>query len=288
MPEALATTLLNGELIATHKARISPFDRGFLFADAVYEVVPCYNGQPLRMDAHLARLAASLDALKLSNPYPTARWRELLCGLIKANGGGHLGVYLQVTRGTGTGRDFLPPPALEPTVFGFAWRLVPPTPEQLTRGLAGVTLEDIRWLRCDIKSTALLAAVMLRQQAAEQGGDEAILVRDRHLAEGSASAVFVVKNGRIATPPASSKRLPSITRQVVGDVLTALDLPLEEREIATDELAGMDEIWIASATREACAVTRLDGRPVGDGRPGPVWHRVYREFQALKQRECGT
>lgn len=287
MPDALPTALHDGELIATAEARVSPFDRGFLFADAVYEVVPCYSGKPLRLDAHLERLAASLDALGLGNPYPAERWRELLSGLIAANGGGDLGVYLQVTRGAGKGRDFLPPSGIEPTVFGFAWRLTPPTDEQLGRGLAGVTLEDIRWLRCDIKSTALLAAVMLRREAAAKGGDEAILVRDGHLAEGSSSAVFVVRDGRIATPPASRERLPSITRQVVGDVLDALDLPLKEREIPASELTGMDEIWIASATREAFAVTRLDGQPVGSGRAGPVWKRVYDEFQVLKQRECG-
>lgn len=288
MPETLPTALLNGELIAAHEARVSPFDRGFLFADAVYEVVPCYNGKPLRLNAHLERLASSLAALGLDNPYSPARWRTLFYDLLEANGDGDLGVYLQVTRGTGTGRDFLPPPALEPTVFGFAWRLAPHAPEQLERGLAAVTLEDIRWLRCDIKSTALLAAVMLRTEAAERNGDEAILIRDGHLAEGSSSAVFGVKDGIVATPPASRERLPSITRQVVGDVLAALDLGLKEREIPAGELASMDEIWIASATREAFAVTRLDGQPVGKGQPGPVWKRVYDEFQALKQRECGA
>ncbi|MGH8128457.1 MAG: D-amino acid aminotransferase [Gammaproteobacteria bacterium] len=288
MADALPTCLLNGELIATHEARVSPFDRGFLFADAVYEVVPCYNGKPLRLNTHLERLASSLAALGLDNPYPAERWRKLFYDLLKANDGGDLGVYLQVTRGTGAGRDFLPPAALEPTVFGFTWRLTPHDPEQLKRGLEAVTLEDIRWLRCDIKSTALLAAVMLRRKAAEQDGDEAILIRDGHLAEGSSSAVFVVKDGVVATPPASRERLPSITRQVVGDVLAALGLGLKEREIPAGELASMDEIWIASATREAFAVTRLDGRPVGNGHPGPLWRRVYDEFQALKQRECGA
>jgi len=288
MPDALPTALLNGELVPTADARVSPLDRGFLFADAVYEVVPCYGGRPLRLDAHLERLAGSLRGLGMDSPYPRARWRELFASLVKANGGGDLGIYLQVTRGAGKGRDFLPPAGVEPTVFGFAWPLTPPTGAQLERGLAGVTLEDIRWLRCDIKSTALLGAVMLKGAAAEKGGDEAILLRDGHLAEGSSSAVFVVKDGRIATPPASRERLPSITREVVGDVLAALGLPLEEREIPAGELAGMDEIWIASATREAFAITRLDGKPVGNGRAGPVWKRVYDEFQALKRRECGT
>ncbi|MGH8427656.1 MAG: D-amino acid aminotransferase [Gammaproteobacteria bacterium] len=288
MTTALPTCLLNGEFVATREARVSPLDRGFLFADGVYEVVPCYGGRPLRLDAHLGRFAASRAALGMINPYSNERWRELFGELVKANGGGNLGVYLQVTRGAGDGRDFLPPPDLTPTVFGFAWRLAPPTSEQLERGLAATTLEDIRWLRCDVKSTALLAAVLLRREAAERGGDEAILIRDGHLAEGSSSAVFVVKDGTVATPPASRERLPSITRDVVGDVIAALGLPFAECEVAASELAGMDEIWIASATREALAITRLDGKPVGDGLPGSVWKRVYAGFQALKARECGA
>ncbi|MGH8224806.1 MAG: D-amino acid aminotransferase [Gammaproteobacteria bacterium] len=288
MADALPTCLLDGEFVATREARVSPLDRGFLFGDGIYEVVPCYGGRPLRLEAHLARLAASLDALGIANPYPEARWRELLAALVEKNGGGNLGVYLQVTRGAGDGRDFLPEAGLQPTVFGFAWPLAPPRPDQLERGIAGATLEDIRWLHCDIKSIALIAAVMLRREAAQRGADEAILIRDEHLAEGSSSAVFVVKDGAISTPPASRERLPSITREVVGDAITALDLPFVEREIAADELAGMDEIWIASATREALAITRLDGQPVGDDRPGPVWKRVYGEFQALKKRECGA
>ncbi|MGH8272352.1 MAG: D-amino acid aminotransferase [Gammaproteobacteria bacterium] len=288
MADALPTCLLDGEFVATREARVSPLDRGFLFGDGIYEVVPCYGGRPLRLDAHLARLTASLDALGIANPYPEARWRELLAALVEKNGGGNLGVYLQVTRGAGDGRDFLPEAGLQPTVFGFAWPLAPPRPDQLERGIAGATLEDIRWLHCDIKSIALIAAVMLRREAAQRGADEAILIRDEHLAEGSSSAVFVVKDGAISTPPASRERLPSITREVVGDAITALDLPFVEREIAADELAGMDEIWIASATREALAITRLDGQPVGDDRPGPVWKRVYGEFQALKKRECGA
>ncbi len=232
MTDALSICLLDGEFVETRTARVSPLDRGFLFGDGIYEVVPCYGGRPLRLEAHLARLAASLGALGMTNPYPQARWRELVGALIEKNGGGNLGIYLQVTRGTAAGRDFLPEPGMQPTVFGFAWPLTAPRPEQLERGIAGATLEDIRWLRCDVKSIALLAAVMLRQEAARHGADEAILIRDGHLAEGSSSAVFVVKNGAIATPPASRERLPSITREVVGDAIGALDLPFVEREIA--------------------------------------------------------
>ena len=285
MAEALPTCLLDGALVPTAEARISPLDRGFLFGDGVYEVVPCYGGRPFRLEAHFERLQAGLDALGIANPLPRDRWRSLLAELIAANGGGDLGVYLEITRGAGRGRDFLPEPGLEPTVFGCCWRISPPRAEQLEHGLAGATLEDIRWLRCDVKSVALLGAVMLRMEAERRGADEAILVRDGRLAEGSSSAVFVVSGGHVTTPPASNERLPSITRVVVGDVLAALRLPLEEREITTAELYRADEIWVASALREALPVTRLDGRAVGGGRPGPVWRRVYEEFQALKARE---
>ncbi len=288
MADALSTCLLNGELIATGEARVSPLDRAFLFGDAIYEVVPCYNGRPLRLDAHLNRLANSLEGLGMADPYPRAHWHELFGRLVEANGGGDMGVYLQVTRGAGKGRDFLPPAGLEPTVFGFAWPLTPPAREQLDTGLTGVVLEDIRWLRCDIKSTALLAAVLLRREADARGGDEAILVRDGHLTEGSSSAVFLVKDDEIITPPASRERLPSITRLVVGDVLDELGLAVTEREVPVAELADMDEVWISSATREAIAITRLGDRPVGTGKPGPVWKRVHDGFQTLKQRECGA
>lgn len=288
MVDALPICLLNGEFIETREARVSPLDRGFLFGDGVYEVVPCYGGRPLRLKAHLARLAASLDALGMADPYSAPRWRELLAALVAKNGGGDLGVYLQVTRGAGAGRDFLPDPGLRPTVFGFAWPLAPPKPERLERGVACAVLEDIRWLRCDVKSVSLLAAVLLREEAARRGADEAVLIRGDFLAEGSSSAVFVVKAGAVATPPASRERLPSITREIVRGAVAALGLPFEEREIAAGELAGANEIWIASATREMLAVTRLDGTAVGDGRPGPVWKRVYAEFQALKKRECGA
>lgn len=286
MSHALPTCLLDGTLMHTNAARISPLDRGFLFGDGIYEVVPCYSGEPFRLQAHLDRFQAGLNALGIRNPYPLARWAELIRGLITANGGGDMGVYLEITRGTGKGRDFLPEPGMIPTVFGFCWRLAAVRPEQLERGIAVVMLEDIRWLRCDIKSIALLAPVMLRMEAKRRGADEAILVREGRLAEGSSSAVFVVKDGRTATPPASHERLPSISRLVVGEALVALGLPLEVREIRHEELHASDEIWIASATREVMPVTLLDGRALGTGKPGPIWRRVFDEYQALKKREA--
>lgn len=286
MADALPHCLLNGDIVAADAARVSPFDRGFLFGDGIYEVVPSYDGKPFRLEAHFERLESGLGALGIVNPHSRARWTELVQELIAANGGGDMGIYLEVTRGVGRGRDFLPEPDMRPTVFGFCWRLGASRPGQLQRGLAVVTLQDIRWSRCDIKSVALLGPVMLRMEAARRGADEAILVRGDRLAEGSSSAVFIVDRGRIATPPASHERLPSITRLVVADVLDALSLPLDVREIRTDELFTADEIWIASSTREALPVTQVDGKTVGTGRPGPLWQRMFDEFQALKNREA--
>lgn len=285
MADALPTCLLNGTLVATSEARISPLDRGFLFGDGVYEVIPCYEGHLFRLEAHLERLQNGLAALGMGNPHSWDHWTELLHGLVAANGGGDLGVYLEISRGAGAGRDFLPEPGIKPTVFGFCWRLTPAPASSLKHGLTAATLEDIRWQRCDVKSVALLGAVMLRMEAERRGANEAILIRDGRLAEGSSSAVFLVKNGQAATPPASHERLPSITRIVVGDALAALNIPLAEREIRTEELYDADEIWVASALREALPITRLDGRSVGRGVPGPVWRRVYDEFQAFKVRE---
>lgn len=286
MADALPTCLLDGALMPTGAARISPLDRGFLLGDGVYEVVPCYGGRPFRLQAHFERMQAGLDALEIPNPYSRARWAELIQALIDANGGGDMGLYLEITRGAARGRDFLPQPGLTPTVFGFCWPLAAARLEQVERGIAAVTLEDIRWLRCDIKSIALLGPVMLRMEAARRGADEAILIRGGRLAEGSSSAVFVVADGHIATPPASHERLPSITRLVVEDALVALRLPLQVREVHRDELPAADEIWIASSTREVAPVTRLDGGAFGTGKPGPLWRRVFEHYQALKKREA--
>ncbi|HEX3895354.1 MAG TPA: D-amino acid aminotransferase [Rudaea sp.] len=285
MADALPICLLDGVLMPAGEARISPFDRGFLFGDGIYEVVPCYNGKPFRLQAHFDRMQAGLDALGIPNPYSRTRWEELIHELITANDAGDMGLYIEITRGTDQGRDFLPSSGMKPTVFGFCWRLATTQFEKLERGITGVTLEDIRWQRCDIKSVALLGAVMLRMEAKRRGADEAILLRDGRLAEGSSCALFVVKDGRVVTPPANHERLPSITRVVVGEVLVALGLPLEQREVLLEELYAADEIWIASATREAMPLTLLDGRAIGIGKAGPVWRRVFDEFQAFKKRE---
>lgn len=285
MAAALPICLLDGVFVPAQDARVSPFDRGFLFGDGVYEVIPCFNAKPFRLAAHLDRLQAGLDALQIANPHSRAQWTKLVHELIAVNGVGNIGLYLEITRGAGSGRDFLPQADLKPTVFGFCWPLAPARNADLERGISGATLDDIRWLRCDIKSVALLAPVLLRMQARDRGADEAILIHDGRLAEGSSSAVFIVEAGRIVSPPASHERLPSITRLVVIEAAAALQLPLDAREVDRAELDGADEIWIASSTRDVMPVVRLDKHAVGDGKPGPLWRRVYAQVQAIKQRE---
>src|SRR5579875_1729831 len=194
MADALPVCLLDGAFVPAGEARVSPFDRGFLFGDGVYEVVPCYGGKPFRLEAHLDRLQSGLAALAIPNPHSRARWTGLVQQLVAVNGGA-LGLYLEVPRGAGSGRDFLPRAGMQPTVFGFCWRLAASGSGQPERGLACVTLDDIRWLRCDIKSIALLGSVLLRMEAGRRGADEAILLRDGRLAEGSSSSVFVARRG---------------------------------------------------------------------------------------------
>ncbi len=286
MVDALPICVLNNRLIPIDQACVSPLDRGFLFGDGIYEVIPCFDGHAFRLEAHLDRLDQSLAALGITAPHSRAEWSRWVDELTAANGGGDLGCYIQITRGTAPGRDFLPDSELRPTVFGFCWRLAPPSRTILESGISAVTLKDIRWLRCDIKSVSLAGPVLLRREADAHQADEAILIRDGYLAEGSSSAVFMVNETGVTTAPAGPKRLPSITRQVVAEALNSLGFALNEREIPAAELALAREIWIASATREVLPVTQLDASPIGTGKPGSLWQRVYAAFQAIKDREC--
>lgn len=274
---------LNGDYLPLEGARVSVLDRGFLFGDGVYEVVPAYHGRIFRLDEHLDRLHASLAAIRLDSPLTRPGWRGVLEALIRRNGGGDLSLYLQVTRGPGPGRDHAFPPAPLPTVFAMASRQSPPDPEWLRAGIAAVTVPDIRWQRCDIKAVTLLANVLLRQQALDAGAQEALLIRDGELTEGSASNVFIVRDGRLATPPKGPLLLPGITRDLVVELALRDGMACEERPVRADELFTADEVWTTSSTREVMAVTRIDGRIVGDGRPGAMWRRMrqlYDEFKA--------
>ena len=288
MADPLPLCHLNGSCLPLKDARISPLDRGFLYADGAYEVMPVYGGRPFRFAAHADRLTRSLGALRMEDPHTRPEWRALLGELIERNGGGDIYLYWQVTRGAQNGRTHAPLPDIPRTVFAFCAPLPPITPEQLASGLACITAADTRWARCDIKSVALLANVLLRQESIDAGAAETILLRDGELTEASASAVHVVLGSEVLTPPNSRRILPGTTRSVVEEMATRAALPWRSAPVTAAQLRDADEIWLSAATREVQAVTRLDGRPVGSGKPGPHWRAVYEQLQRYKRELAGT
>ncbi len=264
---------LDGRYLSIAEARISPLDRGFLFADAVYEVLPVYGGRVFLLEPHLERLERSLAALRIASPQDRAQWRRVIGGLVARNGGGDLLVYLQVSRGAEHGRSHVPRGST-PTVFAFASR-TPPPPAAPPPGIAAITAADTRWARCDIKSTALLANILLKWQAEEAGAAEALLLRDGHLTEGSSSSVHVVTGGVLHSPPLSPEVLPGTTRELLLELARRADNESRIGEVPESMLRGADEIIVASAGGGIRAVTRLDGEPVGQGEPGLVYRRIF-------------
>ena len=278
----MSIVYLNGEFMPATHARISPLDRGFVFADGIYEVIPVYHGHLFRLDDHLQRLDHSLEGIRLKQPLNHAQWEKILVELIVKNGGGDLSVYLQVTRGAAP-RDHAFPANASPTIFAMATPLKPLPQEILDKGVAAITLEDIRWKYCHIKSIALLPNILLRQQALDEGAAEAILVRDGKITEGAASNVFIVSRNRLITPPKGPFLLPGITRDLVLELAQHHGIPAQEADISLKDLQDADEIWITSSTREIVPVTKLDGKPVRSGNPGPVWSRVTQLYQQYKR-----
>ncbi|MGH8373096.1 MAG: D-amino acid aminotransferase [Gammaproteobacteria bacterium] len=283
MATPFPTVWLNGKFMPLAEAHISPLDRGFLFGDGVYEVIPVYAGKLFRLSAHLRRLQYSLDAIRLANPHDDAGWQQMLQELVDRNGGGQQAVYLQVTRGADQGRDHKFPVDVPATVFAMSSAL-PDLPDTLKEnGGKVITLSDIRWHRCDIKSVALLGNILLRQTAGDQGCDEAILIRDGYATEGTTSSLFIVHGGTIMTPPKSNELLPSITRDLLVELATQHALPFREERIPEAELHAAEEVWLASSVREVYSITELDGQRVGSGKPGPHWRRMYEAFQETKR-----
>ena len=265
---------LNGDFLPLEQARISVMDRGFLFGDGVYEVIPCYGGRLFRVNQHLQRLDHSLQAIGMRNPKTAEAWRAVLESLVARATNGDQSVYLQVTRGAYGERNHAVPADIEPTLFAMASPLQPASPEIAERGIAASTAEDIRWLRCDIKSIALLANVMLREEADRQGGKEAILIRDGLAIEGATSNLFIVHDGVIVTPPKSRLLLPGITRDLVLELAADGGLSCREADIPETLLGAAQEIWITSSTREVMAVTQLNGKAVANGEPGPIFRQM--------------
>jgi D-alanine transaminase len=282
---------LNGEFLPVEQARISPLDRGFLFADGIYEVIPAYAGVLFRLEEHLERLERSLAEIQLHNPHSRAEWASMMQSLIEQNGGGNISVYLQVTRGAASKRDHaFPNPPVAPTVFAMTSPIAAPAADSpdTTEGVSALTMDDIRWSRCDIKSIALLPNALMRQYAVQQGCAEAILIRDGFATEGSASNYFIVKDGVVITPPKSHLILPGITRDLVVELCHANHVPFEEREVTEAELKNADEIWLSSSTKEVVPVVTLNGNPIGNGKPGETWKKVARLYVDYKRKLCGV
>lgn len=273
-----AIVYVNGDFVPVDQARVSVLDRGFLFGDGVYEVIPAYGGCLFRLDEHLRRLDHSLEGIRLANPLAGEAWRAMLEELVARNGGGDLSVYLQVTRGAAP-RDHVFPAEVHPTVVAMCNPIKPAGDS----GVAAITARDIRWDLCNIKAITLLPNALLRQQAVEAGAYEAILVRDAMITEGAASNVFVVRGDEVATPPKSAQLLPGITRDLVVELLHDAGWQCRERIVRFEELGLADEIWLTSSTREVVPVVQLDGAPVGSGQPGPRWREVRRLYQAFKE-----
>ena len=272
---------LNGEFIPLENARVSVLDRGFIFGDGVYEVIPVYSRHPFRLIEHLERFERSHQAIRLANPMTQAEWTQLVADLVARNAGEDQSIYLQVTRGVAK-RDHAFPKNTKPTVFGMSSSLSTPGREAVEGGVHAITAIDYRWLKCDVKSTSLLGNCLLRQAAADADAVEVVMFRDGFLTEGSSSNVFVVSNGVILAPPKNHLVLPGITYDVVVELATAHGLPLEVRPIAEAEVRAADEIWVTSSTKEVLAVTSLDEKAVGTGRPGALFRRMHQLYQDYK------
>jgi D-alanine transaminase len=277
------TVYLNGRFLPLDDAKISVLDRGFIYGDGVYEVIPVYHRQPYRLRQHLARLQRSLDGIRLANPHTDAEWESIIRELVARTPFDDQGVYFQVTRGVAK-RDHSFPPGVAPTVFMMSNPLPLPTAEQVERGVAVVTATDERWLHCDLKTISLLGNVLARQRATDAGAAETVLFRNGFLTEASASNVFIVVDGVILVPPKDNQILPGITYDAALELARGGGLAVEVRPISREEALAADEMWLSSSTKEVLAVTTVDGNSFAGGLPGPVFRKMYELFQASKPR----
>ena len=277
----MSLAYLNGDFLPLEECKVSVLDRGFIFGDAIYELIPVYKNRPFYLQAHLERLKRSLDQVKINNPKDDNEWQQLINHLINHSELDQLSVYIQVTRGVAP-RDHAFPANTPPTVFAMTNAWPPVNNEMYTKGLSAVTVPDMRWDRCDIKVTSLLANVLKKQEAVSDAAQEAIFIRDGFVLEGSATNVFIAKNGQVNTAPKNHMILPGITRDVVVELLHDNDIPLIEEAATVDQLFDADEVWITSSTKECVPVTSIDGKPIGSGKPGELWEKVFAYFQQKK------
>ena len=281
MADADRVVYLNGNFLPLADAKVSVLDRGFIYGDGVYEVVPVYARKPFRMPQHLTRLQHSLDGIRLANPH-AQRWDALIAELIARQPFDDQAVYLQVTRGVAK-RDHAFPHGVAPTVFMMSNPLVLPTREQVERGVAVITAQDNRWLRCDLKTTSLVGNVLMRQLAVDHDAVETVMFRDGHLTEASASNVLIVRDGTIIAPPKDNLILPGITYDATLEIAHDSGVALDVRAVTHAETLGADEMWLSSSTKEVLAVTRVDEKLFAGGAPGPVFRRVWAAFQERKK-----
>jgi D-alanine transaminase len=281
---------LNGEFSTLREAKVSVMDRGFIFGDGVYEVVPVYAGRPFRFAHHMARLDRSLSELRIANPMSHAQWGELAAQLIaayaRATGKPAAQtdqlVYIQVTRGVAM-RDHVMPPGIQPTVFATSNRIGPPSPADRAEGVACISAEDFRWKKAHIKSVSLAGSVLARQMSADVGAAETVMFRDGFLSEGAAANVWVIQGGRVIGVPKDNLVLEGIRYGLIEELCMEAGIPFELRRVARDEVFSADELLLSNATKEVLPVTRLDGLPIGSGRPGPIYEKLYAGYQRAKQ-----
>ncbi|MEI2769170.1 MAG: D-amino acid aminotransferase [Nitrosomonas sp.] len=272
---------LNGKFMPIHEAFVPVLDRGFIFGDGVYEVIPAYSRKLFRLNEHLNRLQHSLDGIRLKNPHSNEEWRHLLEQVIDCNDSDDQYIYLHITRGVAK-RDHAFPVNVTPTVFIMSNPLLPPPATLLGSGVSAITAIDNRWIRCDVKAISLLPNVLLRQLAIDAHAVETILIRDGFLTEGAASNIFVVKNNVLLAPPKSNLMLPGITYDVILELAATHQIPHEVRQISETETRNADEVLLTSSTKEILPITTLDGKLVGNGKPGATFSRLYALYQNFK------
>lgn len=271
---------LNGEFLRVDEAKVSVLDRGFIFGDGIYEVVPVYQGNAFRMAEHLDRLDRSLAALRIAQPFERSGWIDLIEQLLDRSNLDTCIVYLQVTRGVAKRDHPFPSPAVTPTVFGMVAAWAPPPAAQRTQGLSAISIPDERWLHCEIKSVSLLGNVLAKQQAVDAHVDEVLQFRDGYLTEGASTNIWVVSGGKLLAPPKNNLILEGIRYGLMGELAAAAGIPFESRRISQQEVEQADELMLSSATKEVLAIVSLDGKPVGSGKPGPVFEQLRAGYDA--------
>lgn len=288
----MAIVYLNGAFLPSEQAFVSVLDRGFLLGDGVYEVIPAYHGHLFRFDEHMRRLQSSLDAIRLTNPLANAQWHTLLSQLLSENGGGNQSVYLQVTRGAAPQRDHAFPKVVNHTVFAMTSPITPVSLEVAERGVAAITVDDVRWKLCNVKAITLLANVLARQEAIDHGCAEAIFVRDGWVTEGAAANIFIVENSVLVTPPKGQYLLPGITRDLVLELAQRNGITCREENFDVPRMRQASEVWLTNSAREVLPVVRLDDTTIGNGQAGPIWRtmrQIYSDYkESLRHKESTT